>query len=400
MPISRLNVGTLSRFRTFFKPRDFFIHDGTSLRRVRIGATSQIAAAAAAAILFVWTLVALVQLALGATALGGSVADYAAHETEVMRMQSKVAAMRADVEAMRREATAHAVQMERRQAFLAAVLGGEKDPAKLAALLPAETDAATAAAQPIVAPIETVAGEQAALAAQVRVAAETRYRTTAKLIERLGISAARFHQVPGGQVRGGMGGPFEPVDGKTAKTALTEADPQFKALFLSWKKLDQLEQGVIAIPSQQPVDNLQFTSNFGIRSDPFRGTAAMHAGVDIPGPHGTAVYATADGIVGRAGWAGGYGNLVELEHGKGIQTRYGHLSRILVAPNTRVKRGQLIALMGSTGRSTGCHLHYEVRIDGRAVNPVPFMQQAQHLAALQKHDGGATQIAAIGGPAD
>jgi murein DD-endopeptidase MepM/ murein hydrolase activator NlpD len=138
----------------------------------------------------------------------------------------------------------------------------------------------------------------------------------------------------------------------------------------------------------QPVDNVRLTSTFGVRSDPFHGGAAMHAGIDIPGPVGTPVYATADGVVGRAGVAGGYGNLVTLDHGKGIETRYGHLSKILVEPNTRVRRGQLIGLMGSTGRSTGSHLHYEVRIDGAAVNPVPFMQnvnmdQLQQRATVQ-----------------
>src|SRR3546814_2326662 len=93
--------------------------------------------------------------------------------------------------------------------------------------------------------------------------------------------------------------------------------------------------------------------------------------------------ATADGIVERAGRAGGYGNLVEIDHGKGIETRYGHLSKILVKPNQRVKRGQVVALMGSTGRSTGSHLHYEVRIDGRAVNPIPFLQTADYRSEEQ-----------------
>ena len=161
------------------------------------------------------------------------------------------------------------------------------------------------------------------------------------------------------------------------------ADVQFRSLFQTWKKLDTLDHGLIAIPSVQPVEHLAYTSNFGIRSDPFRGTAAMHAGVDIPGPTGTPVYATADGYVDRAERAGGYGNMVEIDHGKGIQTRYGHLSKILVPANTRVHRGQLIALIGSTGRSTGPHLHYEVRIDGHAVNPVPFLQNADYLLAAQ-----------------
>ncbi len=189
-------------------------------------------------------------------------------------------------------------------------------------------------------------------------------------------------------------GPYQAVDGKNSPIA--KADPQFRALFLSWKRLDQFQQVSVAIPSQRPLSQVSFTSGFGVRSDPFRGTAAMHAGVDMPGAIGTSVYATADGTVGRAGWTGGYGNLVELEHGKGIETRYGHLSAILVHPGQRVRRGDLIARMGSTGRSTGCHLHYEVRIDGHAINPIPFLQASDYIVQVQRASDG-TQIA-IGGP--
>jgi len=172
-----------------------------------------------------------------------------------------------------------------------------------------------------------------------------------------------------------VGGEFIPASSTEASADL-RADQQFRTLFQSWKKMDGVQKGVIAIPSVQPVEKLQFTSNFGIRSDPFRGTAAMHAGVDIPGPVGTPIY---------AGWQGGYGNLVEINHGKGIATRYGHLSKVLVADGARVTRGQLIALMGSTGRSTGSHLHYEVRMDGHAVNPVPFLTTGDYLMASQDH---------------
>ena len=181
-----------------------------------------------------------------------------------------------------------------------------------------------------------------------------------------------------------VGGEFIPASSTEASADL-RADQQFRTLFQSWKKMDGVQKGVIAIPSVHPVEKLQFTSNFGIRSDPFRGTAAMHAGVDIPGPVGTPIYATADGIVDHAGWQGGYGNVVEINHGKGIATRYGHLSKVLVADGARVTRGQLIALMGSTGRSTGSHLHYEVRMDGHAVNPVPFLTTGDYLMASQDH---------------
>lgn len=179
---------------------------------------------------------------------------------------------------------------------------------------------------------------------------------------------------------------------------LASGDQKFRALFNSWKRTDDVGQGVIAIPSARPVQNFSFTSGFGVRSDPFRHSAAMHAGIDLAGPVGTPVYATADGIVSYAGWMHGYGNLVEIEHGKAIETRYGHLSKLLVKPNTRVKRGQLIALMGSTGRSTGSHLHYEVRLDGRAVNPVPYLQATDYLVAMQKRTTD-SQVA-LGGPDD
>lgn len=181
-----------------------------------------------------------------------------------------------------------------------------------------------------------------------------------------------------------VGGEFIPANSAEASADL-RTDQQFRTLFQTWKKMDARPNGVIAIPSVHPVEKLQFTSNFGIRTDPFRGTAAMHAGVDIPGPVGTPIYATADGIVDHASWQGGYGNMVEINHGKGIATRYGHLSKILVADGARVTRGQLIALMGSTGRSTGPHLHYEVRMDGHAVNPVPFLTTGDYLTASQDH---------------
>jgi murein DD-endopeptidase MepM/ murein hydrolase activator NlpD len=191
----------------------------------------------------------------------------------------------------------------------------------------------------------------------------------------------------------GVGGPLEPVGG---------SDATFKQLFTSWKKLDSISQGAIAVPSEKPVRTAAFTSGYGVRSDPFRGAAAMHAGIDLAGPVGTPIYATADGTISAAGFnSGGYGNLVKIDHGRGIETRYGHLSAILVSPGQRIVRGQQIGRMGSTGRSTGSHLHYEVRIDGRAVNPIPFMKSTDYLLAMQKSGAGAPMDGghvALGGP--
>ncbi len=188
------------------------------------------------------------------------------------------------------------------------------------------------------------------------------------------------------------GGPFDPA---------TQSDPTFKSLFTSWKKLDNLADGAIAIPSEKPVRTAEFTSGYGTRTDPFRGGAARHQGIDLAAPVGTPIYATAEGTVSEAGYnRGGYGNLIKLDHGRGIETRYGHLSRIMVSPGQRVVRGQLIGRMGSTGRSTGSHLHYEVRIDGRAVNPIPFMKSNDYLLAMQQKGGGTHSMdaVALGGP--
>ncbi len=175
---------------------------------------------------------------------------------------------------------------------------------------------------------------------------------------------------------------------------LGPSDVGFSNIFNSLQRLDGNTRSAAYIPSGRPVGKLSLTSNFGVRSDPFNGSARMHKGIDIPGPVGTPIYATADGIVSRSGWASGYGNLVQISHGSGMETRYGHMSKLLVAENAYVHRGQLIGLMGSTGRSTGSHLHYEVRVEGAAVNPLPFVAGPDYLVATAKRS---TAIA-MGGP--
>ena len=189
---------------------------------------------------------------------------------------------------------------------------------------------------------------------------------------------------------GAVGGPFDAAN----------ADPTFKQLFNSWKKLDTLAGGAIAVPSDKPLRTAEFTSGFGSRSDPFRHGAAFHPGIDLAAPYGTPVYATADGTVLRAGWnSGGYGNLVEIDHGRGIVTRYGHMSKLIVSPGQHVTRGQQVGYVGSTGRSTGNHLHYEVRIDDSPVNPIPFMRSTDYLVAMKRAGSNASMDqVALGGP--
>lgn len=133
-------------------------------------------------------------------------------------------------------------------------------------------------------------------------------------------------------------------------------------------------------PSLWPLMGL-LRSSFGVRSDPFSGEGAFHTGIDISAPQGTDVHSTADGVVASAGWATGYGRLIVVDHGNGLKTYYAHLSRFLVVPGETVRSNQLIGLSGASGRATGPHIHYEVRLNGTPVNPYRYLDQ--HLVAPQ-----------------
>jgi murein DD-endopeptidase MepM/ murein hydrolase activator NlpD len=387
------NANLAQRFRQFFTTRDFIFHDGRDLRRFSIAGRTQALFAGVAAVTVLFSGYGVSQAMAGAMVVSGVAAVPGTPEAQVAKMRAEVERMQADVAAAKEAAKLQALRVEQRQALISAVLSGKTDRSVLDRPLPETAPQTSAVTKEVLAPLRKVEQRQVALVGKARMAGEARYAETAGHLRRLGLAPERY-----ARVSGAMGGPYEPLDDNDtaagSDAAAENSDAQFRALFLTWKKLDALEQTVISIPSMQPVDKLIFTSSFGVRSDPFRGTAAMHAGVDIPGAIGTPIYATADGIISHAGRQGGYGNLVQINHGRGIETRYGHLSKILVADNSRVRRGQLIGLMGSTGRSTGSHLHYEVRVDGKAVNPIPFLQTGEYLASVQDRVQGG-----LGGPA-
>jgi murein DD-endopeptidase MepM/ murein hydrolase activator NlpD len=384
--------GVISRIRHTFRTRDLFFHDGQSMRRFALTTRMQLSAVAAVAICASSAVAGVAGVAVSAPGVATAVASYASRSGEVNAMETKVAQLQAEVDAVKADARAHAKRLEARQAFLSNILKDEGKPVEVSAMLPIDRANRTSDVHAWFSPVEA---QQKRIAGQAQSLADARYRKVLAAVSSLGIDPSRL--------QGAMGGPYEPVTPASPAQSQAQpvavpaqADPQFKALFNSWKRLDQIQQGMVSIPSVKPVPSITINSGFGVRRDPFRGGAAMHAGVDIPGPIGTPIYATADGVVGRSGWVSGYGRLIELEHGRGIQTRYGHLSQQVVAAGTRVKRGQLIGMMGSTGRSTGSHLHYEVRIEGRAVNPLPFLRSNDYLLAMQQRMQAAT---AMGGPA-
>jgi murein DD-endopeptidase MepM/ murein hydrolase activator NlpD len=178
----------------------------------------------------------------------------------------------------------------------------------------------------------------------------------------------------------GQGGPLTPISfGTSGSAAALDASRANRLL----DQMDQLNIYRIAAekaPFATPVKSaFRFTSGFGPRRDPKTGGRRLHQGVDFAASVGTPIYATADGVVVHAGWSSGYGRLIKIQHEFGIETRYAHLSRMRVNVGQRVSRGDRIGDMGASGRVTGVHLHYEVRVGGTAVNPMIYIKAANDV---------------------
>ena len=192
------------------------------------------------------------------------------------------------------------------------------------------------------------------------------------------------------------------------QNALKTGDQEFRQHFASWRSWEKgtglsaatvtplRRATTVSIPSRMPVEGVRLSSDYGMRTHPVLGGRRGHKGVDLAGPVGTPILATADGMISKAEWFSSYGLYVSIEHGGDLQTRYGHMSRLNVAAGQAVRKGDVIGFIGSTGRSTGPHLHYEVRVAGQAVNPIPYMQADQYRAG----PAASTALAAVtNGPA-
>jgi len=174
-----------------------------------------------------------------------------------------------------------------------------------------------------------------------------------------------------------VGGPFEPLPAGPERFALG-----VKTLNAELGRLAATRKIALSLPWAAPLSTASISSGFGARNDPFLGRPAMHAGIDFRAPTGYPAPAVLAGRVLRAGWEGGYGNLVEIDHGNGIVTRYGHLSAIKVKAGQKVTAGQVIGRVGSTGRSTGSHLHYEIRVGGKPINPMTYIGPGREMTRL------------------
>src|SRR5258705_719393 len=224
--------------------------------------------------------------------------------------------------------------------------------------------------------LDKVEGRQMAALSSIEDSMESRVRRMRGVFTDLGLDMA---QLQAATPRAGMGGPFVPVKVPPDAGAF---ERQLYRINTTRVQVERLNRTLALVPYRKPViGEVEFTSGFGVRSDPFLGRPAMHTGLDFRAAMGDPVRATANGKVVSSGWAGGYGRMIEIDHGNGLSTRYGHLSEIGVKVGDPIKIGQVIGAVGSTGRSTGPHLHYETRIDGYAVDPQKFLRAGVRLSA-------------------
>lgn len=210
--------------------------------------------------------------------------------------------------------------------------------------------------------------------AQLEAAVEQSVKPLDDMIKKVGVDSDRLLAT----VRkgyGGTGGPLTPMGYSTrGNAAITENEARAQEVMVSLGKFNNYRIAVSKLPLAMPVKSaFRFSSHYGPR------WGRQHQGIDLAAPIGTPVFATGDGVVVFAGWQRGYGNLIKIQHELGTETRYAHLSKIRVKQGQRVSRNTLIGDIGNTGRSTGPHLHYEVRVDGKAVNPMSFIKAAQNV---------------------
>jgi murein DD-endopeptidase MepM/ murein hydrolase activator NlpD len=220
--------------------------------------------------------------------------------------------------------------------------------------------------------LDKIERKQAAALSEFEERIDSKARNIRSVLADLGVAIAK---TPGNSA---TGGPWVPI--RPPQPGADAFERQLDRIKVARLQIDGYAHALLAVPVRKPViGDVETNSPFGVRRDPFLGRPAIHTGIDLRGDAGEPVRATATGSVTIAGRRGGYGNMVEVSHGNGLATRYGHLSEIDVKVGQTVRIGEVVGKIGSTGRSTGPHLHYETRINGEAVDPQKFLRAGLRL---------------------
>lgn len=378
-----MNISVGANFRArlqhWFPDREFFMRSQGHVRFIKVSSRVQIAGAGAvAAALILWA------VSMSAVAISQFVARH--DRNSLLMREAKVEKAENRVNAYRKNLGQVADDLARRQDFLDKVTSGieglpkaipqpaandVKDTVSDSSTEAAKTVREVSEAIPEATGLARMEARQLAYAERLTRWADHRAAGAAKALEKLGLNPDRMLA----SSEDAQGGPLELLT--TGRDG--SIDPRFERLGLSVARMEALENTLDTIPQYLPADRYSISSFFGVRRDPFTGRAAMHPGLDIRGAYGAPIYAAAAGTISYAGPMSGYGNAVEITHGNGLVTRYGHMSATHAKVGAHVTAGTVIGAIGSTGRSTGPHLHFEVRLNGTAIDPRPFLESAPHV---------------------
>ena len=368
--------GWQQRLRSWFPDREFFMRSQGQVRFIKISARVQMVAASLVAFMVVAWLGTMATVAVSHLLQSRERTDLLNREARVESAESRVGAYRKGLDSVASDLAKRQDVIEK---LVQAHVGDLPTDAK-----PGETvsNSSSAAAQtvkkvsvaiPEAAGLARLEARQLAFVEQLTRLADRRAARTTDALRKLGLNPDTMLQTLGD--RSAQGGPLIAL----ATSANGSFDPRFQRLGLSLERMSLLEHGLAGVPNHLPASFEYISSGFGYRADPFNGEGAFHAGLDFKGPVGAPIYAAAKGVVSFAGVRSGYGNCIEIDHGNGLLTRYAHMSAFRARVGEVVQPGDAIGAIGSTGRSTGPHLHFEVRINGNPVNPRPFLESVPHV---------------------
>ena len=368
-----------TRLRTWFPDREFFMRSQGQVRFIKVSSRAQfLAAGGVTALLLVWA------LTMAAMALSSYLSSR--DRSSLLEREAKVATSESRLNAYGNDIGKVADDLKRRQNFIDSVVEAHIGdlPKDAAISKPGETvsDSSTEAAKtvkkvsmaiPQAAELARIEARQLALIEGLTRIADRRSAAAEARLASLGLNPRAA--LAALDNKSAQGGPLLTL----ATSADGSIDPRFQRFGLSLARMDALERSVDHLPQVLPASLEYISSGFGFRIDPFTGAGAFHPGLDFRGPIGAPIYAAARGTVSFVGQRSGYGNCVEIDHGNGLITRYAHMSGFRTTIGKPVEPGEIIGLIGSTGRSTGPHLHFEVRINDRPVNPRPFLEAVPHV---------------------
>lgn len=361
-----------ARLQGWFPDREFFMRSQGQVRFIKISSRLQIAAATIVALALVLWAATMIAVAVNQYLSQRERLDLLLREAAVEKSESRMNAYRGNLDET-------ADELLRRQEFIEQMVEGlpedlkhgQDDTVSDSSSEAAETVRKVSAAIPEAAGLARIEARQLAFVERLTLYADRRSASASQALRKLGLNPASMLR----SARTAQGGPLETFSTRRDGSM----DPRFERLGLSLERMEALEDGLASVPSVAPASRGSISSGFGYRRDPFTGHGAMHAGLDFRAGYGAPIYAAAKGRISFVGTKSGYGKTVEIDHGNGLTTRYAHMSAYRARVGQEVPAGSVIGAIGSSGRSTGPHLHFEVRINDRAVNPRPFLEAAPHV---------------------